>query len=377
MREFCFEQFFNSATCNLSGGEPRPGQAKAYSVFRSCPSFARNRLHELGRPRRKPDVQRHISLRRRVRRQAAEHAGLAAPASRSPCSDRNGAPPPRCRDRGGNGLRRCSLGNSAFHRYHAFTISCGGYTLGPPILWLSSPLSASAWSRIVSASSRRRGAREQRLRNYFAKIRCDARCLLIRRAHDDRLKSVSHPSRSSAIPRRPINQVWMARQRSLSPKSSSVSTSPIPNICAQRFAVTRCRIALHQPLRDAKADGASVATCETPPESPRRPYQQVEIAFVKQSCDTTFVSANSRMIGNYSGDGVSCFLHRFDCRRIPPWPPRIAGLSIIRSFDQRPLIRRSRQNQRSPARGLAKRIRSAPDGAAQSCDASRNSDQRP
>ena len=110
---------------------------------------------------------------------------------------------------------------------------------------LSRPLSASAWSRTISASSRNRGAARQQpvARVLRQQLRRHLRRLAVGRRGDDQSSAApSSPSRRrgrTPTASQSSSSGWLGSSPCV-PKSSSVSTSPMPKSCAQkRLTATR------------------------------------------------------------------------------------------------------------------------------------------
>ena len=94
----------------------------------------------------------------------------------------------------------------------------GGKTLGPPIRAASSPLHASAASRISSASSRSRACRQSKPVVGIDRLplRPHARRLPVgRRGHDQAVDLLEAPAALHELAGQPVEQLRMARRRSL------------------------------------------------------------------------------------------------------------------------------------------------------------------
>ena len=92
-----------------------------------------------------------------------------------------------------------------------------GFTLGPPIFSTRSPLAASAVSRSISLSMRKRGPRASKtvLGILFSKLRRDAGRLAIgRRQHQLLVEAFHIPAAVAKIHRQPVEQFRMTRPRS-------------------------------------------------------------------------------------------------------------------------------------------------------------------
>ena len=144
-------------------------------------------------------------------------------------------------DRGGTGLHPGSLSSGRCRgrrplRKHPESGRLRRHDRRAPDLCAQRPLAASAMSRTISASTRKRGPR---VNNTFAGSRSSnlgrhRRSLAIRAGGDDEaLHGLLIPPLRHEFRRQPIEQFGMGRRRPFVPKSSLVSTMPRPKNTSQ------------------------------------------------------------------------------------------------------------------------------------------------